>query len=43
MNYLQKVIDYLYSDVQIKKFIIDNKLSNEDIINNLIIKFAKAK
>jgi primosomal protein DnaI len=35
MNYLQKVIDYLYSDVQIKIFIIDNKLSNEDIINNL--------
>jgi len=35
MSYIKKVIDNLYHDKQIKKFIIDNKLTEADIINNL--------
>lgn len=37
MKYLKQVIDSLYQDEEIKKFISDNKLKEEDIINNLAI------
>lgn len=35
MNYLKKVMDNLLQDREIKKFIVDNKLTENDIINNL--------
>lgn len=37
MNYLKEVIANLYQDKDIKKFIIGNKLTEEDIINNFNI------
>lgn len=35
MDYFNKILNNLYEDKEIKKFIIDNKLTQADIINNL--------
>ncbi len=35
MNYLKSAIDNLFKDAEIKKFILENKLTDDDIINNL--------
>jgi len=37
MNSIKKVLESLYQDKEIKKFIVENKLTEEDIINNLNI------